>query len=387
MFNGSTIEISTDALRRNLEFIRGALGERPLLCNVVKGNAYGHGIGTFVPLAQQLGMDRFAVYSASEAYDLLQVVEGRPTVYIMGDVDDEALEWAVEQGIEFNVFERQRLVQAVQLARAQRQAARVHLEIETGMHRTGFPPEDLAGLLKWTATCTDALQLMGICTHLAGAESMANAFRVQEQKERYRDALRLADASGQDTGLRHVACSAGVLNEPDMLYDMARVGILQYGFWPNRETEVRFRKQHNIPSDPLHRVIRWRSRIMSLTTAQQGNFVGYGTAFFAQEDLRLAVVPVGYAYGYARSLSNSGQVLVRGQLAPVRGIVNMNCITIDVTGIEGVEKGDEVVLIGTQGDRSISVSSFGERSEQLNYELLTRLPHDIPRVVVETHHP
>ncbi|MCB0814000.1 MAG: alanine racemase, partial [Flavobacteriales bacterium] len=97
-----------------------------------------------------------------------------------------------------------------------------------------------------------------------------------------------------------------------------------------------------------HRVIRWRSRIMSLTTAQQGNFVGYGTAFFAQEDLRLAVVPVGYAYGYARSLSNSGQVLVRGQLAPVRGIVNMNCITIDVTGIEGVEKGDEVVLIGTQ---------------------------------------
>ena len=95
------------------------------------------------------------------------------------------------------------------------------------------------------------------------------------------------------------------------------------------------------------------------------------------------MVPVGYAFGYARSLSNSGHVLVRGQRAPVRGIVNMNCITIDITGIEGVEIGDEVVLIGEQDGKSVSVASFGELSDQLNYELLTRLPHDIPRVVVD----
>ena len=255
----------------------------------------------------------------------------------MGDVDDEALEWAVEQGIEFNVFERQRLVQAVQLARPSAEPPGAP-EIETGMHRTGFPPEDLAGLLKWTATCTDALQLMGICTHLAGAESMANAFRVQEQKERYRDALRLADASGQDTGLRHVACSAGVLNEPDMLYDMARVGILQYGFWPNRETEVRFRKQHNIlrpaaPGHPLaqpdhephHRPAGELRGLWDRLLRTGGPAAGRGA-----RGLRVRLRPQPEQQRAGAGARTAG---------PVRGIVNMNCITIDVTGIEGRGEG------------------------------------------------
>jgi len=133
------------------------------------------------------------------------------------------------------------------------------------------------------------------------------------------------------------------------------------------------------------RVIRWWSRVMSVSTVPPGGFVGYGNDFQAQVETRIATIPMGYAYGYARSLSNTGHVLVRGRKAPVRGIVNMNCITVDVTGIEGVEKGDEAVLIGTQDGNSISVASFGDLSDQLNYELLTRLPHSIPRVVVEKH--
>jgi alanine racemase len=121
---------------------------------------------------------------------------------------------------------------------------------------------------------------------------------------------------------------------------------------------------------------------MSLKEVEAGAYIGYGNTFLTETDMKVAAVPVGYAYGYTRSLSNQGRVLVRGRRMSVIGIVNMNMMMIDVTNLEEVEKGDEVVLIGGQGDLSISVDSFGQLSSQLNYELLTRLPKDIPRRVV-----
>lgn len=385
MFSVSTIELSTSALRSNLAFIRKVLGPGTGLCTVVKGNAYGHGISPFAALARRLGVERFAVYSASEAYTLRQQKLNGAELYIMGDVDGEALDWAVEHGIAFNVFERNRLAQAIHAAKAIGRPARIHLDVETGMHRTGFPVEELPAILYTCTMHAEYIALQGLCSHLAGAESRANRLRIKEQKARFREAVALARRLHPDIGCCHLACSAGILNEPNILYDMARVGILHYGFWPNNETRDRYLGAHHLTEDPLRRVIRWWSRVMSVSTVPAGGFIGYGNSFQAQTETRIATIPMGYAYGYARNLSNAGHVLVRGQKAPVRGIVNMNCITVDITGIEGVEKGDEAVLIGSQGGNSISVASFGDLSDQLNYELLTRLPHPISRVVVEAH--
>lgn len=385
MFNVSTIELSAEALRHNLAFIRKVLRPGTRLCSVVKGNAYGHGIGTFTALAQRLGADMFAVYSASEAYELKKELAGGAEIYIMGDVDGYALDWAVEHDAAFNIFDPDRLSRAIRAAEARGKRARVHIEVETGMHRTGFTAEELPAVLERCRTHAGAIDLQGICSHLAGAESRDNRSRIDAQKARFREAVALAGRNGRPIGLRHLACSAGVLNEPDSHYDMARVGILHYGFWPNNETWEHYAKAHGLTQDPLMRVIRWWSRVMSVSDVPTGGFVGYGNHFQAQRRTRIATIPMGYAYGYSRSLSNTGHVLVRGRKAPVRGIVNMNCITVDVTGIEGVEKGDEAVLIGSQDGNSISVASFGDLSDQLNYELLTRLPHPIPRVVVEKH--
>lgn len=385
MFNGSTIELSAEALRVNLAFIRKVIGPKTALCSVVKGNAYGHGIETFTPLAQRLGADCFAVYSASEAFQLKKHLQNGARIYIMGDADGNALDWAVEHDISFNIFEKNRLSQAIHAGKAQGKKALVHIEVETGMHRTGFPLEELPHILELCRAYPEVIEVKGICSHLAGAESQVNRLRIDAQKARFKEAMTIAEQGGETAGTRHLACSAGILNEPDTLYDMARVGILHYGFWPNSETRERYMKAHKLTEDPLMRVIRWWSRIMSVATVPAGGFVGYGNDFQAQVETRIATIPMGYAYGYARNLSNTGHVLVRGKKAPVRGIVNMNCITVDVTGIEGVEKGDEAVLIGSQDGNNISVASFGDLSDQLNYELLTRLPHSIPRVVVEKH--
>ena len=122
---------------------------------------------------------------------------------------------------------------------------------------------------------------------------------------------------------------------------------------------------------------------MSVKKVKKGSFIGYGTTYLAHHDMTVAFIPVGYAHGYSRNLSNTGKVLIHGAEAPVIGTVTMNAITVDVSHIDGIEKGDEVVLIGTQKNKSVSVFSFSEMSNQLNYEMLTRLPRDIPRIIVD----
>ena len=162
---------------------------------------------------------------------------------------------------------------------------------------------------------------------------------------------------------------------------MVRIGILQYGFWPSKETLIQFFSKKSIQTDPLTQVLSWKSSIMSLKKVKTGEFISYGTSYLAQKDIKIALIPIGYSHGYARKLSNQGRVLINGQRVAVIGMVNMNMLIIDVTTIESVKLGDEVILIGQQGDLSINVSSFSEFSDQLNYELLTRLPGGIPRVI------
>jgi len=164
--------------------------------------------------------------------------------------------------------------------------------------------------------------------------------------------------------------------------DLVRIGIMQYGFWSSRETFIGYINGHEDKSDPLKRVICWKSKVMSTKSVKTGEFIGYGTSYLAQRDMKIATIPVGYAHGFSRGLSNQGRVLINGYRVSVIGIVNMNLITVDITNIPETKKGDEAVLIGNQGDLSISVASFSELSNQPDYELLTRLNYNIPRTVV-----
>ena len=184
-------------------------------------------------------------------------------------------------------------------------------------------------------------------------------------------------------GKRHTACSAAAMSYLKSRMDMVRIGIMQYGFWSSRETFIGYINNKEEKADPLHRIIRWKSHVMSTKSVKAGEFIGYGTSYLAQRDMKIATIPVGYSHGFSRGLSNQGRVLIHGNRIGVIGIVNMNLITVDITNIPEIKKGDEAVLIGTQGDLTISVASFSELSNQLDYELLTRLNHNIPRVIVD----
>jgi alanine racemase len=191
-------------------------------------------------------------------------------------------------------------------------------------------------------------------------------------------------SQGIEATYYHTACSAAALMYPETRMNMVRIGIAQYGFWPSKETKI-----YKLLSDvgtyrrnPLKRVLTWKSKIAGIKSVQPGEFIGYGIAYQATRVTTIATVPVGYFHGYRRSLSNVGHVLIKGKKAPIIGLVNMSIMIVDISNIHDVEKWEEVVLIGRQGNAEITVSSFSEQMYLVNYELLVRLPSQIPRIVV-----
>ncbi len=382
MFETSTIEINKEAYQHNIDFIRNQCGEGVRFCSVVKGNAYGHGILTFVKMAINIGVDYFAVYSADEAYRIKTQISDHFDIMIMGMTDNESLKWSIESGIEFYVFDFERLNQAILFSKLCKQKAKIHIEVETGMNRTGFLLAQLQKVFEIVKDNKEHIDLIGFCTHYAGAESLVNDFRVQHQIQLFEEAKVMLHQENLKPKYIHSACSAAMINYPETIGDLVRIGIMQYGFWPNEETLVRFNGHSRESDQTLKRLISWKSKVMTVKPVAKGEYIGYNISYQAYADITVAVIPVRYAYGYSRSLSNTGKVLIRGIEVPICGIVNMNALCVDITHLPEVEKGDEVTLIGSQGENSITVASFGEMSDQLNYELLTRLPHDIPRKII-----
>lgn len=382
-FNTSYIEISTSALVHNMKFIHRVIRKNAQITSVVKGNAYGHGIDLYVPLAESCGFNHFSVFSADEARQVFHASKKNSTIMIMGHVEGEQLDWAITHEVQFYVFEMDRLEQAVVYAKKRQKKAIIHVEVETGMNRTGFNFKELEIALKFIEENQEWLTFQGLCTHFAGAESVANYYRIQQQQKQFEKAEKIVAAHSIKPAQVHLACSAAALRYPKSQRDMVRLGIIQYGFFPTNEVLIEYMTRKKVMKDPLRRLITWKSSVMDIKKVNKGEFIGYGTSYLAGEDCTIATIPVGYSTGFSRSMSNAGRVLIHGERVPVIGTVNMNMMTVDITKMDGVKKGDEVVIIGKQGDLEITISSFSEFSELLNYELLTRLPADIPRRIVD----
>jgi alanine racemase len=329
-----------------------------------------------------LGINHFSVFSAQEAFELQKHITNAD-IMIMGDIPSEALEWVIENEIEFVVFNTSRLLEIIHISNKTNKKAKVHIEIETGMNRTGINPETIDEVIQILQSNSDSIELTGLCTHLAGAEHIVNHIRVKSQIKVFKETVNYFEVNRLNPKYRHCACSASAVRYPSTCLDFVRIGILTYGFWPSQEILIDHLKKKDEFLNPLKRVIKWKSTVMAIKNVKSGEYIGYGSSFKATRDMSLAVIPVGYETGFSRSLSNKGSVLIGGEFAYIVGTVNMNAVTVNVTHIQNVKIGDEVVLIGRQGDNEITVAAFSDLNEQLNYELLTRLPIDIPREITE----
>ncbi len=361
------------------------MGEGVRISSVVKANAYGHGIREFVKMAEKAGVRHFATASAFEAEEVLAAKSDSSDVMVMGILYNEDIDWAVDNGIEFYVFNYDRLPVVLESAKKLGKQAKVHIEVETGANRTGLPKKEFTATLNFLKNKADHIVFKGLCTHFGGAESFSNLFKINLQHDRYKDFLKQCKQKGIVPEIRHIACSAAALAYKDTVYDMVRIGVAQYGFWPSPDVYYMHLQEIGKQSDgALKRIFTWKTDVMDVRDVDAGEFIGYGTSYQATQNMKVAVMPLGYSNGYPRAQSNIGHVLIKGKKAPIVGLINMNLFMVDVSHISSeVHVGDEVVLVGRQNNNTINISSFSQVTQLLNNEMLSRLPSAIPRKIVK----
>ncbi len=329
---------------------------------VVKANAYGHGARLIAPLLRS-DVDWFGVDSLEEAEELSSVGVSVP-ILIMGHTEPVDAERVVSGGFRQVLFRRDVAEALSKTAQRQKRPACVHLKVETGLNRLGVEVGDLARLVEGL----EDLEVEGVYTHFADVEDPESTF-YRKQIERLREAVALLPGPL----VVHASPTAGALLHPEGALTIARVGIGLYGVWPSPATRRAAEGRGTISP-----VLAWKSLLAQVKTVPAGGTVGYDVTYRAPSERRIAVVPVGYSDGYDRRLSNRGRVLVDGKRAPLVGRVAMNMFMVDVTDVDAGE-GDEVVLIGDQGEESITAEELAETIGTIAYEILGRLSPRLPR--------
>jgi alanine racemase len=375
------IEIENAALLSNLHAFRRRLDPGVELAHVIKSNAYGHGLELVAKEDEASGLvHRLAVISVDE---LVRVREARvklPTI-VLGYVPIGAVDAVVDCEGSPVVFNLESLDAYAKAASERGRTVGIHLKIETGTHRYGIAGEDVPAFIDRIEKLP-GLRLEGITTHFANIEDTTDHSYAMEQLNRFRFVLGQIRERGIEVPLPHAACSAATILFPESHFRMVRLGISSYGIWPSKETKVSSGHIEGAAVD-LQRVLVWKTRVAQVKRVPAGAFVGYGCSWRAPVDTKLAILPMGYADGYDRQLSNRAHVLIRGQRAPVRGRVCMNVTMVDVTHIPGVELEDEVVLLGPQGGEKVTAEDHAEWAGTIPYEVVSRIPEHLPRFRVQ----
>jgi alanine racemase len=371
------LRISLGALRHNAEVLRRLVGPQRAAF-VVKGNAYGHGLLETARAIEPLAA-RLCVYSVEEA---LTLRSGGITAAIlaMGPIPSEALDEAIAANLELALWNVDDFAQRLAAAAGRRQTrAFVHVKVNTDLNRLGVEPEELGGALERLGGFSE-IALRGIFSHLAAAEEIDSPYTMHQLGAFERALTRvkpLLDRSGL-APIRHIAASAAAMLWPQTHLDMTRFGIALYGLMPSPQTSAAMKER---PLD-LRPALSYLSELIVVRTVGAGASVGYGGSFHAPHEMRVGVVPAGYADGVPRALSNRGAFVVDGALCPIIGRVAMNMTQIDLSNAPGAHVGSEVTLIGQDGKSAVSADDWATWCDTINYEIVTRLPEELFREYV-----
>jgi alanine racemase len=367
--------IDLDALGRNVEYMHQKLDPDTKIMGVVKTDGYGHGA---LPIARQLEpldyMYGFATATAEEAVCLRKGGVKKPLL-ILGYVFPYSYEELIREDIRFTLFREDMLEQLEAEAAKQNKTAKVHLKVDTGMARIGIMPDEEGLAFVGKVLNMPHIELEGIYTHFAKADyaDKEDAYRQYRCFSRFCD--RVEEQYGIKIPLKHCANSAAILEMPDTRMDMVRAGIVMYGLWPSEEIK---KEEH-----PLTPVFSLHSHIVYLKTLPAGTGISYGHTFVTHKETTVATICVGYGDGYPRALSGKGYVLIHGQKAPILGRVCMDQFMVDVTHIPQTRLGDEVTLIGSEGEETITMETLGELADRFNYELACDIGKRVPRIYLK----
>ena len=368
-FDSTRVKIDLDAIAANMNAIREKAGV-PVMA-VVKADAYGHGAVQVARLLQDK-CAFFCVSSILEAMELRHAGLSTP-ILILGHTPVDAFPIAIREGIRPTIFRLEDALALSQAAQTVQLPARFHFAVDTGMSRIGFQvrSEDadtcarIAGL--------PGLVAEGLFSHFATADC-ADLSRAEAQAARFAEFDNMLRSRGVEIPIRHLNNSAGLMNFATP-YEMVRSGIITYGMYPSDEVDPGLLK--------LRPALQWLSRVTHVKTLPAGREISYGGTYVTKADTVVATIPVGYADGYRRNLSGKFYVLIRGQKAPILGRICMDQMMVDVTDIPGVEVGDQVTLVGTDGDCTITMEEISAQADSFNYEFVCGISRRVPRLYVQ----
>lgn len=364
-------EIDLDAVEYNYNSVREKVGNDVKILGVIKADAYGHGA---VEIGRLLDgkCDFFGVACIEEALELKKAGIKIP-VLILGYVFPKDYEKVVEYDIRIPIFSYESAFELSKEAKKQNKKVPFHFCVDTGMSRIGFQVNEESA-----DECKKICQLEniypeGIFSHFATADEK-DLTKALAQRDRFKAFIKMLEDRDIDVEIKHINNSAGIMNF-DEYFDMCRMGIITYGLYPSNEVDAKLLS--------IKPVMKWTACVTHIKNLEPDREISYGGTFKTESTRKIATVPVGYADGYPRCLSNLGKVIVNGQFAPIVGRVCMDQFMIDVTDIENVNVGTKVTLIGREGDACLSMEEVSELAHSFNYELPCRISRRVDRVYIK----
>lgn len=365
-----TVDLS--AVWHNMEAMKGNLTEGTKMIGVVKTDGYGHGA---VPIALTIDpfVWGFAVATVEEGVILRKHGIEKP-ILVLGVVPYDSYELLVQYEIRSAIFQLKRAKRLSETAEKLGKKAIVHLALDTGMSRIGFPVTEDAAQEAAEIAGLSGIEVEGLFTHFAKADE-TDKEETDRQIVKFQVFVKMLSERNVTIPILHCSNSAGILDLPRANFHMVRAGISIYGLYPSEEV--------NKEAVKLKPVMELKSRITYIKRIEAGTSVSYGGTFTSDREMTVATIPVGYGDGYPRNLSGKGEVLIRGQRAPILGRVCMDQFMVDVTEIEGVEEEDEAVLIGAQGSEKITVEDLARACGGFHYEIICDIGKRVPRVYLK----
>ncbi len=365
----SRVTIDLGALAFNIRWIKARVGGNVALMAVLKANAYGHGAAEVARAALQNGADLLAVANFAEAMELREAHIDAP-ILMLSYVPAEAIPTAIEHDLSITVFDEASVERCIAATVSASFPLRVHVKVDTGMGRLGVPPQAMRDVCRQLQDAP-AIRLEGVYTHFATADD--DPPYMLEQLKTFKSVQSQLRSAGIRVKYIHAANSAALLNGGDSYFDVVRPGVLLYGLEPMPDSGF---AQHIRP------VMAWKTQIAQVKTLPPDSPVGYGNAYRTRSQETIAVAPVGYADGLRRTPYSWREVLIHGRRAPLVGRVSMEKITINVSHVPKVAVGDEVVLMGRQGDDCISADEIATWLQSNNYEVVTSIAPRVPRTYI-----
>lgn len=366
-------EIDLDALAHNMKEIRRLARKDSLVTAVIKADGYGHGAKKIAQTLLDNGADRFAIAVLDEGIELRRAGFKVP-ILILGYTDGERAEEIISNELEQAVYSWELAEAISKEAVKQGKIAKIHIKIDSGMGRIGLQPNNDAVQLIKKISQLPNIAIEGIFTHFAVADATDKTY-TKGQYEKFSWICKELDKENVKINVRHCANSATIIDLPDMHFNMVRAGIILYGLEPSDEVML--------DRIELRQAMSLKVRITHVKEIEAGQSVSYGRKFIADKKTKIASLPIGYADGYTRMLSGKAEALVKGKRVPVVGRICMDQCMIDITDIDDVKVGDEVVLFGKQDGAFISIDELAAKLGTINYEIVCMIGKRVPRVYIK----